>query len=166
MHLIYVTDSIFNELKDALNQLTSEQFCHPCPVLSGATVGQHIRHTIELYQCLFAGYHTGKVNYELRKRDVRIETDKDFAITQLQRISASIHKENKPIRLESGFGDPEYSVITDTNYYRELIYNLEHTIHHMALIRIGIEAVSDVILPETFGVAPSTIQYRKQQCAP
>jgi len=51
-----------------------------------------------------------------------------------------------------------------SNYYRELAYNLEHTIHHMALIRVGVNEVSSIELPVEFGVAYSTVKYRKQ-CA-
>ena len=51
-----------------------------------------------------------------------------------------------------------------TNFYREIAYNLEHTIHHMALIRVGISEVSNIRLPEDFGIATSTVKHRKQ-CA-
>jgi hypothetical protein len=34
----------------------------------------------------------------------------------------------------------------------------------MALIRIGINEVADIVLPENFGVASSTVKH-KQQCA-
>jgi hypothetical protein len=52
----------------------------------------------------------------------------------------------------------------DSNYYREVMYNLEHTIHHHALIKVGIEHFTSLQLPESFGVAPSTMQYR-ETCA-
>ena len=46
---------------------------------------------------------------------------------------------------------------------RELQYNLEHTIHHAALIKIGVlSLVPDAVLPDTFGVAPSTVRYKSQ----
>ena len=46
---------------------------------------------------------------------------------------------------------------------RELIYNIEHAIHHMAMIKIGLKVLApELHLPENFGVAPSTIRYRHQ----
>ena len=41
------------------------------------------------------------------------------------------------------------------------MYNLEHAIHHHALIKVGLKIMTKIELPESFGVAPSTIQYRK-----
>ena len=51
-----------------------------------------------------------------------------------------------------------------TNYYREIAYNLEHTIHHMALIRVGLRELGDIAVDDSYGVASSTLKYRKQ-CA-
>ena len=65
--------------------------------------------------------------------------------------------------LEAGFAENSSDLNQiPTNYFREIAYNLEHAIHHMALIKIGINEVSDIILPQTFGVALSTIKYRQQ----
>jgi hypothetical protein len=44
------------------------------------------------------------------------------------------------------------------------MYNLEHLIHHEALIKVAITSMTEVAIPESFGVAPSTLQYRKE-CA-
>lgn len=49
-----------------------------------------------------------------------------------------------------------------SNYYRELLYNLEHCIHHQALIKVAVLQFENVLLNENFGVARSTIEYRKQ----
>lgn len=156
---------IFVQLSESLRQLSNEEYIHQSKILSNATIGQHVRHVIELFQCLDKGYNSGIVNYEKRKRDYRIETDKNVALQLMTELYASLEKPNKDLILEAeDYCDTVETVSVPTNYYRELAYNLEHTIHHMALIRVGINEVSSVQLPEEFGVAYSTIKYR-QQCA-
>ena len=55
-------------------------------------------------------------------------------------------------------------LLIQSNYERELLYNLEHCIHHQALIKVAIIQSNSVAIDENFGVARSTIEYRKQ-CA-
>lgn len=44
------------------------------------------------------------------------------------------------------------------------MYNIEHTIHHLALIKVGLKLVyPDLDLPNHFGVAPSTIKFQQAQ---
>lgn len=153
--------NVFAELKNALIELPEGLYNKPCPSLSNATIGQHTRHIIELFQCLENGYETGLVNYEKRKRNQQIELDTTLAITLLNTIFDSLDKENVNLILQASFGDSSAEININSNYYREVTYNLEHTIHHMALIRVGIKAFTNIALPDSFGVAPSTIQYRK-----
>ena len=156
---------VFNQLEEALRQLSDKEYMAPSKVLFNATIGQHVRHIIELFQCLEKGYDEGTVNYEKRKRDYQIETDKDLAIILLQRIVRNMNKPDKQLCLEAeDYQEDVMTVTIDSNYYRELAYNLEHTIHHMALVKVGVNDVSAICLPDAFGVAYSTIKYR-QQCA-
>ncbi|HEX8061527.1 MAG TPA: hypothetical protein VF473_11360, partial [Cyclobacteriaceae bacterium] len=48
----------------------------------------------------------------------------------------------------------------ETTYYRELVYNLEHAVHHMAVIKIAIRSTTLIDIPVDFGVAAATIKYR------
>ncbi|MEO8110063.1 MAG: hypothetical protein ABI594_08530 [Ginsengibacter sp.] len=154
--------NVFAQISDSLNALTEEQYQQPSETLFNATIGQHVRHIIELYICLYNGYESGIVNYEKRKRDIRIEADRDFANELMQMIANNLDKPNKDLILEAAYDeDSSETVLVTTNYKRELIYNLEHTVHHMALIRVGINEVSSITIPEGFGVASSTIKYRK-----
>ena len=156
---------VFVQLSESLKQLTDAEYTQPSKILFNATIGQHVRHIIELFLCLEKGYDEGFVNYEKRKRDYRIETDKNVAVGLLKDIYRRLERENRDIVLEAeDYGDVAEVVDIPSNYYRELAYNLEHTIHHMALIRVGINEVSTIALPDEFGVAYSTIKYR-QTCA-
>src|SRR5689334_17121018 len=134
---------VFTQLSDSLEQLSEAQFTQPSKRLFQATIGQHVRHIIELFICLENGYRTGIVNYEKRKRDIRIETDKVFAQDLLFGISQSVNKPDKELLLEANYNEQsDETVFINTNYYRELLYNLEHTVHHMALIRVGINEIA------------------------
>lgn len=165
MHLQQAIANVFVQLNDSLDQLSSEQYVQPVQLLSNATIGQHVRHIIELFICLENGYNDGIVNYEKRKRDYAIESNKAFAVQLLHSIVAGLGKPNKILILEAGYDDLSEDVVTiETNYLREVVYNLEHAVHHMALIRVGITSLSEIVLPEGYGVASSTIKYR-QACA-
>jgi hypothetical protein len=156
---------VFAQLSESLRQISTDEYKMPSRILSGATIGQHVRHIIELFLCMEKGYETGVVNYEKRQRDYRIETDKNFALDLMLDVFNNLDKPNKDFILEAeDYCDTAEIVSVPSNYYRELTYNLEHTIHHMALIRVGINEVSTVELPVEFGMAYSTIKYR-QQCA-
>ena len=158
MQLKVPISQLFEQLQIALEGLTDEQYSTSLPLLSGSTIGQHTRHIIEFFLELNKGYDRGVINYDQRSRDHVIETDRSVAILKLQRVNGSLERENKTLLL---IADPGEEVRVNTNYYRELIYNLEHIVHHMALIRVGIAAVSDLLLPDNFGVALSTLKYRK-----
>lgn len=165
MELQQAIKNVFIQLTDVLEQLTQQQYTHPSKNLFLATIGQHTRHVIELFLCLENGYEVGVVNYEKRKRDHRIETDKLFAADLLNRITHQLSKKDKTLLLEACYDEPSNETMTvATNYVRELVYNLEHTVHHMALIRVGVNELSGIKLPDDFGVATSTIKYR-ETCA-
>ena len=165
MQLQQAVNNVFVQLADTLQQLSLQEYNKPCNTLFNNTIGQHVRHIIELFQCLENGYDTNMVNYEKRPRDIAIETDKEFAGQLLQEIFKKLDRPNKELVLEASYDEHSTEAITiTTNYYREIAYNLEHTIHHMALIRVGITEVSGIELADDFGVASSTVKYRKQ-CA-
>jgi len=165
MELQKAVQQVFLQLTDSLNQLQPDQYIQSCKNLSGNTIGQHVRHIIEMFQCLDAGYLKGEVDYEKRKRDKKIETDKDFTIEILKEISRHISRENKNLFLLTYYDElQELPEKISTNYFREIAYNLEHTIHHMALIRVGLRELGDMPVDDSYGVASSTLKYRKQ-CA-
>ena len=104
--------------------------------MSDATIGEHMRHIIELFDCLLSNYNNGIINYDDRKRDFRIQSDVNFAISMLENQLDSIEKPNKELSLVHGCYSNEEPLTT--NYYRELLYNLEHSIHHQALIKVAL----------------------------
>jgi hypothetical protein len=151
-----------NELSELLSQLSNEDFSKPCSALSNSSIGEHTRHVIEMFQCLEKQYDLGVVNYDKRKRDQYIQTDTLFAKQSIDLILNQLDKPNKFIQLQQ-FIDGE-EILIESNYHRELLYNLEHCIHHQALIKVAILQLENILVNDNFGVACSTIEFRKQ-CA-
>ncbi len=152
-----------SSLVDVLLQLPdSQKYAEPCEALSEATIGQHTRHIIELYQCLLAGYPAGKINYDDRKRNALYENDITAAVDVIKDIQLNLEQPDKSVTLVCGTDG--HSVCIESNYLREVLYNLEHCIHHQALIKVALVSIKDMAIATGFGVAPSTLQYR-QQCA-
>ncbi|GAO44394.1 hypothetical protein [Flavihumibacter petaseus] len=165
MQLHTAIQTVFSQLSATLGLLQHAHYNQPCHNLSHATIGQHTRHIIEMFQCLLIGYESGIVNYEKRLRNRQIEQDKQLAIDLIHEVNGQLDKANRPMILEATYRDDSNDILqVETNYYREIAYNLEHTIHHMALIRVGLREVSDLAVPDAFGVAPSTIKHRNE-CA-
>jgi hypothetical protein len=71
------------------------------------------------------------------------------------------------LKLEAGYDlGKEVFVTIDTNATRELVYNIEHAVHHMAIIKIGVREIATYIdLPTDFGIAASTIRYKEHASA-
>jgi hypothetical protein len=165
MELKESIDEIFDQLCAVLLKLTNEQYSLQNKVILNATIGQHVRHIIELFQCLDKGYKTGIVNYEKRERNIALESDRILAVEKLSFISNSIVRSDKVLLLEANYSEhTENTSFVPTNYWREIIYNLEHTVHHMALIRVALNQFVDLAVPQEFGVAASTIKHQRK-CA-
>jgi hypothetical protein len=158
--LIPAIQKTLKELSDLVSKLSDKEYCLPCYDLSNATIGEHTRHIIEMFQCLENQYEKGIVNYDDRKRDNLIQTNSVFANECITTILNKIEKPNKNLQLQQIVDGEE--LLIETNFHRELLYNLEHCIHHQALIKVAIIQNDTAAVDENFGVARSTIEYRKQ----
>ena len=164
MNLILACSNILDQLTDVLDQLNPAEYSRPSVALSNSSIGQHLRHTLEFFICLEEGYKTGLINYDKRAHDKTIERDKEKALETIDRINSFIRLMNqeKSLLLEVNYDiESEHIERFETTIKRELVYNIEHAVHHMALMKIGIrELAPDVQLPFDFGIAASTIRHQ------
>ena len=162
MSLQEILQHYTNQIADAILQLSDNEFTGLIKPLGNATVGQHVRHIIELFEELQNGYDSGMVCYDNRKRDFALETDKLLVIERLHQISVTASRADKALVLKCSYSTEDGNDMSvNSNYKRELIYNIEHTVHHMALLRVGIEHISNVQIPRDFGIAVSTLRHKK-----
>lgn len=154
-----------NETKHVLLKLTDEQYTYQSSTLFGATIGQHVRHILEFYQSVFNGLESKVVNYDDRERNLLIETNTNVAIKLIEDICNKLKQNttDQNLLLEGNFcADEGKQIQINTSFLRELGYCLEHSIHHQALIKVGLLEVNCInFIDDTFGLAPATIRYRK-----
>lgn len=165
MNVTKACSNILSQLTDVVNQLTEHDFSKPVNALGNSTLGQHLRHTLEFFICLENGFANGVINYDKRAHDKLIETDKFIALSVISKVDVfvNLQQTDKALKLEAAYDlDKEEFVTIETNYLRELVYNIEHAVHHMAIMKIGIrEAAPYVKLSPDFGIAASTIRFQE-----
>jgi uncharacterized damage-inducible protein DinB len=165
MNLIPTTQDVLQQLNQLLKNINQEEYVAPVCALSSASIGQHVRHVIEGFTCFLEGCDLGKINYDRRKRDKNLENSQSQAVESLENIGRQINTVdlNNTIILELNYNqDDEITHTVSSSAGRELVYNIEHAIHHMALIKIGVrEICPHISLPENFGIAYSTIKHQK-----
>ncbi len=154
------------EIQSMVNGLNDYSYNLKQDVLSGSSIGAHVRHVLEFYLCLFKNAHPGIVSYDDRERDISIETDRAFATATIQNIITSLNaiQSDRTLLLKSNLTQCDNKgVLLETSFFRELTYVFEHSIHHQALIKIGIKELNcEHILCATFGIAPSTLRNQRQ----
>ena len=169
MTLTDVSCRILEQLADVTRQLDSTEFVRPSGALSQATIGQHVRHTLEFFQCLERGLSKGIVNYDERDHNEMLQDNRGLTLDVISGISAFLRSrdDNVALSLEVGYDrTTDKTQTVPSNYYRELSYNIEHAVHHMALIKIGLREVAPhVTIPPDFGVAVSTLRHQEAMLA-
>lgn len=150
-----------------LDQLPNASYRKPLSVLSGSSIGEHTRHIIEFYECLLLQEEGGIINYDLRERRKDLQEKVSIAIHTISGIRNWLCSQpaghDRILTLVHHTIDGD-SMEVMTTLQRELIYNLEHLIHHLALVKIGLGILYPHLkLPAGFGVAASTIKFRSHK---
>jgi hypothetical protein len=150
-------------LKELLIVLNDEQYTRKISFLNDATIGAHTRHIIELIQCLTNGYSNGEVDYINRERNFQIEQNRTVAIHELLLMPLQLLHKDKKLGLLAETKINNKTISVSTTYLREIEYNKEHTIHHLALIRVALREMNLKVVDNSFGVAYATLKYIAKQ---
>jgi hypothetical protein len=150
-----------DSLSNLLELLTDEQYRYQVEHLANASIGSHTRHIVELAQCMVDGHYKGEIDYVNRQRNLVLESDRILAQNELVLLTSKIRLSDKQLRVvvEESYEMEVQEVFT--TFFREVIYNTEHTVHHLALIRVALIEMKLDLVNANFGVANSTIKYKQ-----
>jgi uncharacterized damage-inducible protein DinB len=152
--------AILQQLRIVVLQLDDTDIQLRLEVFSGSSVGQHTRHILEFYICLLTQISKEVICYDNRERDTKLEQKKEYILSKIDQITKDLATQTKdvPLTLQSELCEETH--LTQSSLSREILYTIEHTVHHMAIIKIGILLnFPKIALKKNFAVAESTIRY-------
>jgi hypothetical protein len=155
-------NEIIDQLTDLAEAFSPDDFTRPLPVLLENSIGKHYRHIIEFFEVMIAGAEKGEINYDDRKHDPALEQSREKCLERLRGIrNALTLGPARRMKLSGSYtreADTRFALFT--NLMRELVYNIEHAIHHMAIIRIALQhEFPDIQVSREFGYAYSTLKH-------
>ena len=146
-----------------LESIEDEHYAAALPPVFASSVGAHIRHILDHFTCLLDALASGRVDYDCRARDARIESDRQVAlqamldvIKRLLDLPADDRDISLSVHMDSGSDAPIWAA---TSLTRELQFLTSHTIHHYALVA-NILGNAGVTLSPGFGISPSTLRHQ------
>ena len=99
------------QLVGCIDQLNFDEYTKKINLLSNSTIGEHTRHIIEVFEQLLSGYETENINYDNRKRDIRIQQNIDFATERIANIIQQLERKDKQLLLTTVYNNQKISTI-------------------------------------------------------
>ncbi len=160
---------LLEQAPGVLQRVDDHLYASTCEISPRASIGGHLRHTLDFFQCFIKGIEQGRIDYNLRERDALTEIDRTYAVVRIQALSAdlrslSLPPASTPLKVRTEDNGVDLAVWCNSSVLRELEFLQSHTVHHYSLIATllrlhGIEPDAE------FGVAPSTLKYWKEEAA-
>ena len=156
-----VIQSTLNTLQKSqvlLDHLSNNQLCDASVPPYHSSIGTHIRHILDFYDCIFNVDSENRVDLTARSRNKDVESDCDCAQDYLNliigRLSATSFDMNGTVLVidDLGLGKTEIPY----TYGSLLAQANSHTIHHYAIINYIFDSLGIVINDSDFGYNPTT----------
>ena len=142
-----------------LNHITDEQYRDTSVAPYYSSIGGHMRHVLDVFDCIFEGLHSKKINLINRKRDILSESYTKNGIDYFNEIMdkcvlLKTANFNDIVEVTDNLGMGVVSV----NYTLGaiLIQAHSHAIHHFASVGYVISQLGIELPDDDFGFNPST----------
>jgi len=143
----------------------------PAPLFD-SSIGQHLRHILDLYMALMNPTHPNNVDYDIRRRGLALERVKMEGIHQLQLVrdwllQLDLSTLDQPLTISGEVSiNSVQSAQSNSSLSRELCFASSHLTHHLALMAAIAKYVGQSVAMG-LGTAPATASFlRGQQPAP
>ncbi|WP_375748585.1 DinB family protein [Vibrio sp. HN007] len=153
---------------ELFSKLSDENYNYKAKPYVDSSMGEHLRHILDLYHAVINEAQTGVIDYDHRRRGAAVERERTIGIDELlqvknwlENIETETLQKQVTILSEATISSQKICEVKST-LQRELLFVGSHTIHHFALINV----VAKYLKLETdarFGYAPATATYLREQ---
>jgi uncharacterized damage-inducible protein DinB len=149
-----------DELALLVERTTDADYVATPPGGVSGSIGAHVRHCLDHVQAVLEAMPGGTMSYDRRGRQVALEQRRDLAAEALRAAVARLdglgrEAADAPVTLVTQVDRSGGRVRVASSLGRELVFALQHTIHHQATVAVLLSE-RGVTVPPAFGYAPST----------
>lgn len=157
-----------DQASNFLSALKEEIYRVPASPLFQSSIGQHLRHTLDLFYALREYQNDAETcDYDLRRRGTKLEYSISAARRELsdikdwvQQIDEAELRKTMTIKSEVGLTE-QLHFVGESTLARELVFVSSHLVHHMAIIVAIAKDAGLKVDPKT-GVAAATATYMRE----
>lgn len=144
---------------DLLNSITNEQYSDISVAPYYSSIGGHMRHILDVFDCIFDGLETKKVDLTARKRNKLAENETRYGIAYFEQVISQLEKIKETqlndivqVTDDLGLGN----ITANYTLASALIQAHSHAIHHFASIGYIIAQLKIELPDADFGYNPTT----------
>ncbi len=166
------------QLREVLKTIGDNHYCFQPSEFTSSSIGEHIRHVLDLYSAIFQADDKQKsaeelIDYDCRARGTPVESERSIGLALITRLLEKISElpdaaldQEADVKTEITLRE-SHSIQIRSNVARELVFTAAHTVHHCAIIRL-IARIQGCSIDDNIGLAPATLTYLRGQttCAP
>ena len=167
-HIVQGNLEAIDQLAKFINGLSSMEYQFTDSELYESSIGQHLRHVLDLYHALIHPEQPDVIDYDKRRRGLPLESHKEPAMLELAEIHqwlghlteqqlGATHTVKTEILLSSSI-----SVTMPSSLARELCFTSSHLIHHLAQMA-SIAKLAGHSVDNNIGQAPATVSFIRNE---
>ncbi|MGY5353973.1 DinB family protein [Wenyingzhuangia sp. IMCC45467] len=145
--------------RSLLVDISREHYCDKSIPPYYSSIGGHMRHILDMFNCIFIGYHSGTVDLTKRDRNINVETFPSYGTEYLDAIIQHLSSLNEadlnnPIKVIDDLGGGCCAV--NSTLGAVLAQAQSHAIHHYATIGYMMYHLGVTLNDDSFGLNPTT----------
>ena len=148
-----------------LNSISDMQYSDESVKPYYSSIGRHMRHILDVFDCIFCGLETGQIDLTARKRNELAEQKTAFGLSYFEEVKGKIDQLatrdlNQIVSVTDDLGLGKVTANYTLNSI--LIQAHSHAIHHFASIGYIIAELGIELPDADFGYNPTTPQFERR----